>query len=603
MEELLLDILETLRSTGSMDDKMLAALIRHHNKDIHDNSAHFAKKQLSPYYQRVKTEEPARWESWNIDSALEKKLLAAIRVKPRRTASGVATITVLTKPWQCSGNCLYCPNDVRMPKSYLSEEPACQRAERSFFDPYLQATARLRTLSQMGHVIDKAELIILGGTWGDYPESYRLWFVSELFRALNENPAAIERHRAERIAHYERLGMSCRKEELIAATAEIQRSVDDGGLTYNQAVRRLYGENPTWQAASSDQTADWKLIDSLQCANETARHRMVGLVVETRPDNVTASSLRQLRRLGCTKIQMGVQSLDPRVLDANRRNIGIDTMRNAFELVRAFGFKIHAHFMVNLYGSSAAEDERDYQRFMAESPYQPDEVKLYPCVLVAGTDLRAHYANGSWTPYSEEQLVDILVHDTLATPAFTRISRMIRDISSQDIIAGNKKINLRQMVEHAIAERGDGVSEIRYREIGTQETTLENLALDEVRYGTSVSSEVFLQWVTPEDKIAGFLRLSLPNADYVRAHAAELPIGENEAMIREVHVYGRVAGLHKTGAGAQHLGLGRQLIKRACALARAAGYTQINVVSSVGTREYYRKQGFSDGELYQHKAL
>ena len=114
------------------------------------------------------------------------RLLRLIQMKPRRTASGVATITVITKPWQCSGNCLFCPADVRMPKSYLHAEPACQRAERNWFDPYLQVTARLRALVQMGHATDKVELIVLGGTFDDYPEAYRIWFVRELFRALND---------------------------------------------------------------------------------------------------------------------------------------------------------------------------------------------------------------------------------------------------------------------------------------------------------------------------------------------------------------------------------------------------------------------------------
>ena len=114
--------------------------------------------------------------------------MRTLRMKPRRTASGVATITVITKPWKCSSDCLYCPNDLRMPKSYLHAEPACQRAERNFFDPYLQVASRLRALEQMGHLCDKVELIVLGGTWSDYPISYQTWFVFELFRALDDAP-------------------------------------------------------------------------------------------------------------------------------------------------------------------------------------------------------------------------------------------------------------------------------------------------------------------------------------------------------------------------------------------------------------------------------
>ena len=167
-------------------DKRLAALVRAANRGISDNADHIAKKHLMPFYLRVKADDPARWESWGIGSDIERKLLRLLQVKPRRTASGVATIAVITKPWPCASDCLYCPNDLRMPKSYVADEPACQRAERNWFDPYLQVASRLRALNEMGHVTDKVELIILGGTWNDYPAGYRRWFVCELFRALNE---------------------------------------------------------------------------------------------------------------------------------------------------------------------------------------------------------------------------------------------------------------------------------------------------------------------------------------------------------------------------------------------------------------------------------
>ena len=129
-----------------------------------------------------------RSRSWNVDAELDERFVKALQMKPRRTASGVATITVITKPWPCGNNCVYCPDDPHMPKSYLSDEPACQRAERNLFHPYLQVASRLRTLGQMGHATDKVELIVLGGTWLDYPQDYRVWFTCELFRALNDAP-------------------------------------------------------------------------------------------------------------------------------------------------------------------------------------------------------------------------------------------------------------------------------------------------------------------------------------------------------------------------------------------------------------------------------
>ena len=358
----------------------------------------------------------------------------------------------------------------------------------------------------------------------------------------------------------------------------------------------------SWQSAS------WEELERQQRVNERARHRVVGLVIETRPDAVTARSLRTIRRLGCTKVQMGVQSIDQRVLVMNERRIDVARMEEAFALCRLFGFKIHAHFMVNLLGSTPHADKADYLRFVGPGPFQPDEVKLYPCALIEGARLVGRHKSGGWEPYTEGELLDVLASDIVATPAFCRVSRMIRDFSSNDIVAGNKKPNLRQMVESRLAASAqESVREIRYREIGSDAPDPDELELDVVAYETPTSEERFLQWVTPEGKIAGFLRLSLPDQGFVAECAKhcgdDAPVGLREAMIREVHVYGVAARVGQEGVAAQHRGLGRSLVARACELAREAGFERINVISAVGTREYYRSLGFTDHGLYQQKAL
>ena len=329
----------------------------------------------------------------------------------------------------------------------------------------------------------------------------------------------------------------------------------------------------------------------------------MGLVVETRPDAVTPQRLATLRRLGCTKLQMGIQSLDERILAANHRGIGTDRMRDAFELARIFGFKTHAHFMTNLLGATPESDAADYLRMVDDPAFKPDEVKLYPCALVDGTGLVDHWRRGTWRPYTESELVNLLADDVLATPPFTRISRMIRDISAHDIMTGNKKVNLRQLVDQELSRRGAPVQEIRSREIAFGAAAGDQLTLAEVAYETANTHEAFLQWVRDDNRIAGFLRLSLPCAQYVAEHACDLPIHPGEAMIREVHVYGRVAGLHQGGENAQHRGLGSKLIERACDIARNEGYSAINVISAVGTRGYYRARGFTDNGLYQQRQL
>ena len=657
MEKTLQNILGEIRRTNApLAPDALDRIIRARNREVAGPVRYMAKKKLLPFYQEAKEHRPEQWRTWGVSPAEEALLVRTLQVKPRRTASGVATVTVLTKPWPCSSACLYCPNDVRMPKSYLHDEPACQRAERNWFDPYLQVTARLRTLHQMGHVTDKVELIVLGGTWSDYPEAYQIWYMHELFRALNDMGcvATVDCESETRRTQYRSAGIACERDDLADWAAEAQVRVTAGNASYNETVRNLYAcgtragdsrlrtrtddrntatdnalancatisdtqkadplsadpENPQdaaprngWAAAAQWQTATFSQLEVLQRNNESAEHRCVGLVVETRPDAVTPKRLAMLRRLGCTKLQMGIQSLDERILAANHRGIGVDRMQQAFELARIFGFKTHAHFMTNLLGATPESDAADYRRMVEHPSFKPDEIKLYPCALVDGTGLVAHWRDGSWRPYTEQELVNLLADDVLVTPPFTRISRMIRDISAHDIMTGNKKVNLRQLVDLELAKRVRPVQEIRSREIAFGAAASDELSLSEVAYETTNTHEVFLQWVTPDNRIAGFLRLSMPNADYVDARAADLPVRSSEAMIREVHVYGRVAGLHQGGENAQHRGLGRMLIERACDIARDNGYRAINVISAIGTRGYYRKQGFADNGLYQQRSL
>lgn len=512
----------------------------------------FAKRRLLPFYQQVKSDDRARWESWGVTPELEKQLLSVLRMKPRRSASGVATITVITKPWPCGGDCLFCPNDIRMPKSYLHNEPACERAEQNWFDPYLQVTSRLTALSQMGHAIDKIELIVLGGTWSDYPRGYQVWFIAELFRALNEfepavdgvcastarssddeQPRVLARSSAEERGElYRTLGFPQDGSQFGRAAEDIQRRLDEHACSYNQAFSEHYGAGSPWRAVAAEQVATFDELERLQRENETARCRVVGLVVETRPDAITPDSLTMIRRLGCTKVQMGIQSLDQAVLDANDRGIEVSQIERAFELLRVFGFKIHAHAMVNLLGSTPERDKEDYLSLVRGLPFQPDEIKLYPCALIEGARLQEHFEAGEWAPYSEAELLDILVSDVAATPPFCRISRIIRDFSSHDIVAGNKKPNLRQLVENRLRSQGDvrGIQEIRFREVATGEVPVDELRMEDVSYGTSNTCEHFLQWVTPENRIAGFLRLSLPDEEYVRSFSASGEVGlESEA--------------------------------------------------------------------------
>ena len=616
MNELIWDILEKLRasSQSALDAHQLEVLLRSHSGTVNnisgiDSPKQIPKRAVLPYFLQVKNKNAELWRSWNVTPELEARFIHSVRMKPRRTASGVATITVITRPHTCSSNCLYCPCDLRMPKSYIANEPACQRAEQAFFDPYVQVAARLQALHQMGHSTDKIELIVLGGTWSDYPADYQYWFISELFRALNDwprSPQQIEK----RLHWYRSFGLQNTEEALSSFVARQQAAVNAHAVTYNQAFHRLYDTSQAHQTAWSHMRATFEDLLKQQRANETAACRVVGLVIETRPDTIIPANLRMFRQLGCTKIQIGIQSTRQEILDANLRQMTVAQIKRAFSLIRLYGFKIHSHLMVNLLGATPEADKQDFINFVTDPGYLPDEIKLYPCALVDGTQLVKKYRKGLWQPYSKNELVDVLVHDVLAAPTYVRISRMIRDISATDILVGNKHTNLRQMVEQELndGEKASCVQEIRFREINQQQVSAAELSLQDYTYTTAVSDEHFLQWVTRDNKIAGFCRLSLPHWDELAAgtcdvHADELIVQPDQAMIRELHIYGQALSLGSEGISAQHQGLGQKLLVQAGKIAADEGYTALNVISSIGTRAYYRAQGFKDVDLYQQKEL
>lgn len=562
----ILDAIDTLESVNA---RSIEKLLKRHPKD---GRGLFSRAQLIAGYRALAPE--AGWRT------PERAFLAKLRLRPIRTQSGVAPVTVLTQPYACPGRCIFCPSDVRMPKSYLSNEPGAQRATQHEFDPYRQTFARLSTFHQLGHDIDKTELIILGGTWSAYPERYQVWFVTRCFEAMNdfglEPPNGSPPRHAPRPHRYS------------------QKTVDgtEADVSYNDLVG---SGDPGWEGSAGAEPL-WSRLESAQRRNEHARARCVGLVVETRPDEVTAPELRRIRRLGGTKLQMGYQSLSDRVLVANRRGHGVETARRATRLARRAGFKIHGHWMPNLVASTPADDTEDFLRLFDDPGFRPDELKVYPLSLVESAELMRSYRAGFWRPYAAEELLRVLVFALSRTPRYCRLTRVIRDFPGPDIVTGNRTSNFRELAEAELKHRGLVPLDIRAREIGAREASVTNLR--DTPYETTASREHFLEMVTPEDRIVGFVRLSLPRVPP--------PEGFDElrgaAIIREVHVYGTSSPLGVREA-AQHRGLGTRLVREAEARARDAGYGRIAVISAVGTREYYRRLGYADAGLYLVRPL
>jgi elongator complex protein 3 len=288
--------------------------------------------------------------------------------------------------------------------------------------------------------------------------------------------------------------------------------------------------------------------------------------------------------------------LNDEVLRKNKRGHTVAATRRAVKLLRQAGFKIHAHWMPNLYGSSPELDIEDYRMMFDDPDFRPDELKIYPCSLIESAELMQRYQDGSWRPYTHEELLDVLMTCFRMTPEYCRLTRVIRDIPGTDIVVGNKATNFRQLVENELERRGEKSRDIRAREVRFAKVNAGELHLDDLSYASSCSEERFLQFIDDERSIAGFLRLSLPT----QQGAPLTPELDGAAIIREVHVYGQAVGIGAESPGrAQHAGLGTQLIERAVEIAKAHGYARLAVISAIGTREYYRRRGFSDEGLYQ----
>ena len=583
-EHALVAIIDAIRELdGPPDARTLNSILRQHPKK---GVGAYSKSEIIRGYRAF-----APRYGWQDERAF----LARVRRKPIRTMSGVAPVTVLTKPYPCPGKCIFCPNDVRMPKSYLSREPGAQRAAQHAFDPYGQTLGRLLAFHFTGHRVDKVELIVLGGTWSFYPESYQIWFIERCFDAMND------------FADARRAADRGENPPPIRGPVDFETLDDEvDGRTmaqpYNTVVSRFLAARHDGRLTATDEASTWSALEAAQARNERAAARCVGLVVETRPDHLDRDEVVRIRRLGCTKVQIGFQSLSDAVLATNRRGHDVAATRRAVRLLRQAGFKLHAHWMPNLHGSDPALDREDFDRLFDDPDFRPDELKIYPCSLIESAELMQHFETGAWRPYDHDELLELLVGCLLAVPPYCRVTRIVRDIPGDDIVTGNKTTNFRQVVEQTMRVRGLASRDIRAREVRDHAIDAATIRLETVRYRSSTSEEIFLQLVTGDDaRLCGFCRLSLPTGPpFIEEIAAS-------AMIREVHVYGGVVGIGEARVGPsgrpQHLGLGRRLIDAAAALAAAAGFHSLAVISSVGTRDYYRGLGFADGTLYQHRSL
>lgn len=507
-----------------------------------------------------------------------------LRKRAVRTLSGIAPVAVLTKPYPCPGKCVYCPTEKGVPQSYLSNEPAVMRAIRCNYNPYVQVQDRLWALINNGHNPEKIELIVIGGTWSVLPKKYKYWFIAECFRGANDFP------------HPRPLPRSWRR-----GRGEMGKQNFSPLLAKEGDRGRLIRE---------------------QKRNEKAKYKIIGITLETRPDYINQRELWEMRALGCTRVELGVQATDDKILKLNKRGHGVKETVEATKLLKNFGFKVTYHFMPGLPGSTPAKDLQMYKQLFADERFQPDQIKFYPTVVTKGSRLYRWWKAGKYKPYTGKQLENLIIKCKKITPAYVRIIRLIRDIPAESIMAGNLITNLRQVM----AGRGVKCRCIRCRQAQERDLKFKNLDLRIKKYKASGGGEHFISYESksasaspvPAGKILyGFCRLRLNDKELSSGYPELSSL--SFAIIRELHVYGELTPISKKGplrhssslprsktgeaSKVQHLGLGKKLLKKAEEIAQKNGFKKIAVISGVGVRDYYRRQGYKLKNTYMIKDL
>jgi len=453
-----------------------------------------------------------------------KRLEDLLRTRPIRSLSGIVNVSVLTKPYPCPGKCLYCPMEKGIPKSYVSGEPAVERAKKLNYDPYLQVKKRIEMLKSEGHPTDKIELRIVGGTWSFYPKKYQNWFVKKCFDACN-------------------------------------------------------GKNA-------------KNLKEAQEKNEKAKYRIVGLSIETRPDFINTQEIKQLRKLGMTMVELGVQSIYDNVLKINLRGHGVRETILATKLLKDAGFKVLYQMMPNLPGSNLKKDEKMFEELFSNPDFQPDLLKIYPCALLKEAPLYKLWKAGKYKPYTDNQLIDFIKSIKKKIPYYVRIQRITRDIPSQRILVGGAKIsNLRQILAEKIKKENWRCHCIRCREVKEKYNPEEKVYLFRQDYEASGGKEIFLSFENRNrTKLYSLLRLRITS--------------QNKAIVREIHTYGQLVPVAEKNLAPQHRGFGKKIIKETEKIAKKEfDLNKIAVISGFGARNYFRKLGYKLENTYMIKNL
>jgi elongator complex protein 3 len=441
--------------------------------------------------------------------------------KPTKTISGITPVAVMLPPRACKhGTCIYCPT-LNVPQSYTPKSPVVMRASEVGYDSYKQVKARIKAFQAMHHPTEKIELIIMGGTFLQYPKKFQYEFIKKCYEALN---------------------------------GKISRTLEEA-----------------------------------EQLNERAKHRCVALCIETRPDECV-QYIKRMREFGVTRVELGVQIPDDAIYKKIKRGHKVEDVIYATKELKDAGFKVGYHIMPGLPGSSVKKDLLLFKKLFSDERFKPDQLKIYPCQIIKGSELEKQYWKKKYAPYSKEQIEKLLLSMMKLIPRYCRVMRIMREIPPEYLVAGTTKIDLRKDVEEKLRKDKTKIKEIRFREFGFNKEFSKDFEIKITKYSASKGKEYFIEIVNQEDILFGLLRLRI--------------FGE-KSFVRELHVYGQALKLHEktSSQAAQHLGFGKMLMETAEEISKREKVKKILVISGVGVRQYYKKLGYNLEDTYMVKLL
>ncbi len=513
------------------------------------------------------------------------KIRRYLLTKPTRTISGVAICAIMTKPFKCPhvkrgvGPCLMCPGGPKsvfgdVPQSYTGKEPATRRAIRNKYDPYLQVMNRLEQHVVQGHLPDKLELIIMGGTFPSFPKKYKEEFVTYAFKAMND---------------FSNLFFKKNKLDLV----KFKEFFELPGDIFDEKRTKLV-QRKLLQVKNKGKID----LGKEQLRNEKSNIRCVSLVIETRPDYAKLKEANEMLRLGCTKVELGVQTVYNDVLKKIKRGHTVEDSIKSTRILKDLGFKINYHMMLGLPGVNKKKDLFSLAALFEFEGFRPDMLKLYPCMVLKGTKLYSLWKKKKFKPLSTKQAAELILEFKRIVPEYCRIMRVQRDIPTFMTEAGVDKTNLRQYVEELMKKK-----RIKCRCIRCREPRLRKISgkvrIIERQYIASKGNEFFISVEDVKNGfILGFCRLRFPSS-FLRKE-----ITEESALIRELHVYSPSVQIGKKSKSSyQHRGLGKELLKRAEETAKTYYKRKMVVIAGVGAKEYFKKLGYKKEGVYMVKKI